>query len=244
MKRIAKSRPGRLASALAAAAATVRRTIAGRSRSRKAQATTRTQRSLRADGRLETALIPAHAGHFAWIAASLREGAAQGSFDPELATDSLPARVFFENLRQALETGYFLSDRGEDAPAPTAASAYLFTVVPAGRAPIPVGFAIFKSIGALGFELWLCGIERRYRGRGLCTSMLAAARQTPAGMLAQVARVNRTSRDCAAICRALERSGYRSTREGPHVRWFVREDAPETLKRLVREGRAGRVLKS
>ena len=38
--------------------------------------------------------------------------------------------------------------------------------------------------------------------------------------------------------KALAAAGYRQTRDGPDVRWFVRQDAPQALVRLVREGGA------
>jgi hypothetical protein len=66
--------------------------------------------------------------------------------------------------------------------------------------------------------------------------MLRAALGTPAGMLAHVARVNRAGTSSDAIGRALEAVGYRHERDGPDVRWFVRQDAPQAVVRLVRAG--------
>ncbi|MFO1311703.1 MAG: hypothetical protein U1F41_06500 [Burkholderiales bacterium] len=231
MKRIAKSRPGRLAGVLVAAAASVHRTIAGRPSARTRlgrDGATRT-RGTRTSSAPRTSLVPAHGGHLEWIARLLREGAAHGSFDAELATESLAARVFFDNLDRMLRTGSFLSDRGT-----CPASGYVFLVEREGRPPVPAGFVLFKSFGDSSFELWLCGIERRYRGRGFCSAMLAAALRTPAGMLAHVARVHRSGRDSGAISKALERNGYRAAHEGPEVRWFVRKDAPDEIVRRAR----------
>ena len=239
MKRIAKSRPGRLACTMTAAAGALHRTLSSGARIRAAPARREVTRSLgvrltsATSSRTSTALIPAHAGHFDWIASLLREGAAEGSFDADLASESLDARVFFDNLRRMLATGTFLADRGDSAPVATAASGYVLLAGREGHPSIPVGFVCFKAIDETGFELWLCGIQRRYRGRGFCSAMLAAALRTPAGMLAHVARVHRGGGSSASIRRALERAGYRAVREGPQVLWFVREDAPADVTRRV-----------
>ena len=246
MKHIAKNRPRRLQSALASLATSVRRTIAGRSGDYAGHRHTRTglgqgTRSIRASNvASRLTLVPAHPGHFDWVARTLREGAAQGSFDAELATDSMASHLFFANLRQALQTGYFLDGKGDGPPAQVPASGYVLTLSSASRGTIPIAFALFKSIGGLGFELWLVAVDRRYRGKGFCKAMLQAALGTPAGMLAHVARVNRAGTDCEAIGKVLVTAGYRPEREGPDVRWFVRQDAPQALVRLVRAGGATR----
>jgi len=242
MKHIAKNRPRRLAEALSSLASSVRRTIAGRNAGPGGHRAVRTgmgptTRSIRAAtvaARLE--LVPAHPDHFAWMAQTLRDGAAAGSFDAELATDSLPARLFFENLRRTLATGYFLDDRGDGNPAQVAASGYVLTLANSGRPAVPLGFALFKSMGGLGFELWLVAVDRKYRGKGFCKAMLQAALATPAGMLAHVARVNREGADCEAMGKALRAAGYRQERDGTDVRWYVREDAPQAVVRVVRSG--------
>ena len=242
MKHIAKTRPRRLLTALASLASSMRRTIAGRtagyaghrhSRTGMGQ-TTRSMRASTVASRL--ALVPAHPDHFDWILRTLRAGAADGSFDAELGTDSLPSRLFFENLRRALQTGYFVEEGKGEGPAQVPASGYVLVLTKGTQAALPLGFALFKSIGGLGFELWLVAVDRRYRGKGFCKAMLQAALATPAGMLAHVARVNRAGRDCEAMGKALGAAGYRHERDGPDVRWFVRHDAPQALVRLVRAG--------
>ncbi|HYR01160.1 MAG TPA: hypothetical protein VET86_14020, partial [Casimicrobiaceae bacterium] len=55
-------------------------------------------------------LQPAHVGHLSILRSLIRDGAARGSFDRELATDSREAALFFSNLRQALNTGYFVEE--------------------------------------------------------------------------------------------------------------------------------------
>jgi ribosomal protein S18 acetylase RimI-like enzyme len=242
MKRIAKNRPRRLVAALASLASTIRRTLAGGTLSPAGHREARTgmghsTRSIRASNvGARLALIPAHPQHFDWIAQTLREGAASGSFEAEIGTDSMASRLFFENLRQALQTGYFLEQRGSGAPAQVAASGYVLVLTKTTDTATPLGFAFFKSMGGVGFELWLAAVDRRYRGRGFCKAMLQAALGTPAGMLAHVARVNRAAADSEAMGRALAAAGYRHERDGPDVRWFVRQDAPQALLRLVRAG--------
>jgi GNAT superfamily N-acetyltransferase len=242
MKHIAKNRPRRLAHALSALASTVRGPVAGRTMGHAGPRQTRTglgqgTRSIRASNvAASLALVPAHAGHFDWIARTLREGAAEGSFDAELATESLASHQFFAKLHQALATGYFVEDKGDGARGQVPASGYVFVMASASRGTVPVGFALFKSTGGLGFELWLTAVDRRYRGRGFGKAMLRAALGTPAGMLAHVARVNRAGTSSDAIGRALEAVGYRHERNGPDVRWFVRQDAPQAVVRLVRAG--------
>lgn len=244
MKRIAKSRHERLLRAVASFASSIRRTIVGRTtggaRNQLARpGVVQVARSIRASTvGSRASLVPAHAGHFDWLARMVRDGAAAGSFDAELANDTLAARVFFANLHRALTTGYFLADRGDAKPAQTPASGYVYVLSNETRAAIPIGFALFKSIGGLGFELWLVAVDPRYRGKGFCKAMLQSALATPAGMLAHIARVNRAGRDCEAIGNALGAAGYRQEREGPDVRWFVRQDAPAALVRLVRDGGA------
>jgi hypothetical protein len=153
MKHIAKNRPGRLAQALSALATSVRRTVAGRTpgdtRQRSARTTLgRGSRSVQAAKvQASLALVPAHPSHFDWIARNLREGAANGSFDPELATDSLASHLFSANLRQALQTGCFMEDRGAAAPAQVAVSGYVLMLARPSRREVSVGFALFKSMG-------------------------------------------------------------------------------------------------
>ena len=53
-------------------------------------------------------LQPAHVGHLALLRALIRDGAAEGSFDRELASESDDSAEFFEKLKRALVTGYFV----------------------------------------------------------------------------------------------------------------------------------------
>ena len=55
-------------------------------------------------------LQPAHVGHLALLRALIREGAAEGSFDRELASDTPESAAFFEKLKRALVTGYFVEE--------------------------------------------------------------------------------------------------------------------------------------
>jgi hypothetical protein len=50
-------------------------------------------------------LQPAHVGHLALLRSLIRQGAADGSFDRDLAVDSPGAEEFFAKLKRALVTG-------------------------------------------------------------------------------------------------------------------------------------------
>ncbi len=95
--------------------------------------TTRSIRASTVASRL--ALVPAHPEHFDWIAQMLRDGAAEGSFDAELRTDSIASRVFFENLRRTLLTGYFLDEGSDGSPAQVPASGYVLVLTKGRRTP-------------------------------------------------------------------------------------------------------------
>ena len=92
-------------------------------------------------------LRPAHVVDLPILRALIRDGASRGSFDRELATDSREATLFFSNLRQALDTGYFVEEDPRTGDLTTVA-------VPAlrlsprtrrrGQAK-PIGFGLFKA---------------------------------------------------------------------------------------------------
>ena len=71
-------------------------------------------------------LAPAHAGHLGLLRNWIKSGAAEGSFDRELATNSPESNLFFANLRQALVVGYFVQEdlRGQLFTCPT--SGYMY----------------------------------------------------------------------------------------------------------------------
>src|SRR5882724_2807052 len=96
-------------------------------------------------------LAPAHAGHLPTLRALIREGASDGSFDRELATNSLESQLFFANLRQALLTGYFVVEDARGVIARESASGYVYWPADGGEGARPVGFGMFKAFGEFGY---------------------------------------------------------------------------------------------
>src|SRR3954467_3827206 len=111
-----------------------------------------------------TMLSPAHVGHLPILRALIRDGAARGSFDRELATDSAEAAQFFSNLRRALTTGYFIEKSVSGGhPTTVAVPGYVYLPERGGALTQPIGFGLFKTID-LGYELWLTGVDPAWRG--------------------------------------------------------------------------------
>ena len=55
-------------------------------------------------------LAPAHVGHLAMLRALIRQSAAEGSFESNLATYSPQSTDFFAKLKRALSHGYFVEE--------------------------------------------------------------------------------------------------------------------------------------
>lgn len=178
-------------------------------------------------------LAPAHAGHLGLLRNLIRQGAVEGSFDAELAVNSAETELFFANLRQALLAGYFVeTDRG-GALVRLATPGYVYAHDEGGRRQ-PIGFGLFKSMGDLGYELWLTGVDAQWRGRGHGRAMLTALLATPAGQLAHVVRVKRGGPSGDVMQRLLETLGFTATRDTTFARWFVRDDAPPQVAQRIR----------
>ena len=180
-------------------------------------------------------IAPAHAGHLATLRALIREGAAEGSFDRELASNSADTQLFFANLRQALVTGYFVIEDARGVLSRRAAPGYVYW--PESRSDLsqPVGFGLFRAFGDVGYELWLTGVSSEWRRNGHGRAMLKALLATPAGHLAWVVRVQQKSLSGTAMERLLEEHDFAVARESETTRWYLRADAPEALRKRVIE---------
>jgi len=174
-------------------------------------------------------IAPAHAGHLATLRALIREGAAEGSFDRELAQDSEETKLFFANLRQALVTGYFVIEDARGVLSRRAVPGYVYWPDDRNELSQPVGFGLFRQFES-GYELWLTGVYSTWRRSGHGRSMLAALLATPAGRLAWVVRVSQGSHSGDAMGRLLADHGFAPVRETASTRWFLRHDAPEELR--------------
>jgi ribosomal protein S18 acetylase RimI-like enzyme len=187
----------------------------------------------RVSNRTETAthpavpmLRPAHIGHLAMLRSLIRDGARDGSFQPELAWDSAESERFFAELKQALKSGYFVVEDPQTGEMRTVAvPGYVYWAdETVGNEP-PVGFGLFRAARGGGYELWLAGLDSALRGRGHGRAMLAALFETPTGRATRFVRVRRASRYAEAIAGLLEVHGFTATRETPHETYFVRATA-------------------
>jgi ribosomal protein S18 acetylase RimI-like enzyme len=174
-------------------------------------------------------IAPAHAGHLATLRALIREGASEGSFDRELATDSAETKLFFANLRQALVTGYFVVEDARGVLSRRAVPGYVYWPEDRNDLSQPVGF------GDLGYELWLTSVSSEWRRNGHGRAMLKALLATPAGHLAWVVCVQRKSSGGTAMERLLEEHTFARARESETTRWYLRADTPEALRKRVIE---------
>ena len=104
-------------------------------------------------------LRPANVVDLPILRALIREGALNGSFDRDLATESREALLFFSNLRQALASGYFVEEDPRTGD--------LATVSVPGYVYLPDGFkdamAYLVLIGVL--ILWPRGLLGEAHGR-------------------------------------------------------------------------------
>jgi GNAT superfamily N-acetyltransferase len=178
-------------------------------------------------------LQPAHVAHLPILRALIRDGAARGSFDRELATDSREAALFFSNLRQALNTGYFVEEDPRTGDLTTVAVPGYVYLPDGGAASQPIGFGLFKAAEP-GFELWLTGVDAAWRGHGHGRAMLASLLATPPGKRAYIVRVHRFGRDSPAMAHLLASFGYVLVQETRNHAVYLRKDAPAELGRRLR----------
>ncbi len=177
-------------------------------------------------------LRPANVVDLPILRALIRDGAIGGSFDRELASESREATLFFANLRQALATGYFVEEDPRTGDLATVAVPG-FVYLPEASAHRPIGFGLFKAT-AIGYELWLAGVDTAWRGHGHGRAMIAALLKTAPGKSAYVVRVNTFGRESPAMGHLLQSFAYTCVRETPHYTWYLRDDAPVELRRLIR----------
>jgi GNAT superfamily N-acetyltransferase len=179
-------------------------------------------------------LSAAHAGHLPVLRSMIRAGAAEGSFDRELAADTPEGRVFFANLRQALVTGYFVEQDVHGNGYPRAAPGYVYWARDRRAGDDPIGFGLFKAFAEFGYELWLTGVDPAWRGYGHGRNLLASLLSSPAGRLAWTVRVQRVGRCSEIMTHLLAEQGYAVARETSTQAWFLRADAPPALSERMR----------
>jgi hypothetical protein len=178
-------------------------------------------------------LQPAHVGHLALLRTLIRQGAADGSFDRDLAADSAVAEEFFAKLKRALVTGYFVEDLGSGKLATVAVPGYVYWPDDRHSGMPPVGFGLFRAIDDTGYELWLAGLDLSARGGGQGRALLASLFATPPGQKTYSVRVQRDSRYINALQALLNEFGFNAIGDTAQLRWFLHKDAPEALAAKV-----------
>jgi GNAT superfamily N-acetyltransferase len=178
-------------------------------------------------------LHPAVPSHLPHLRTLIREGAAEGAFEDELAANSIESALFFANLRQALATGRFLVEDARGVLSSRAVAGYVYWPDDHDAQHEPVGFGLFRALDAFGFEFWLTAVGRRWRGNGYGRALLRSLLETPAGRLAFVVRVRIESAGRSAMEHLLSEHGFVALRECGATRWFVRADAPEDLRGAI-----------
>jgi len=179
-------------------------------------------------------LQPANVRHLALLRSLIRQGAADGSFDRDLALDSPAAEEFFAKLKRALVTGYFVEEMGSGKLATVAVPGYVFWPDDRHSGLPPVGFGLFRAIDGNAYELWLAGLDLSARGGGQGRALLASLFATPPGQKTYIVRVHRDSRHVGALHALLNDFGFTAIGDTSHLRWFLHKDAPESLAARVR----------
>ncbi len=178
-------------------------------------------------------LQPAHVGHLALLRTLIRQGAADGSFDRDLAVDSAAGEEFFAKLKRALVTGYFVEDVGTGKLATVSVPGYVFWPDDRHSGMPPVGFGLFRSIEATGYELWLAGLDLTARSGDQGRALLAALFGTPPGQKTYIVRVHRDSNHIKDLQSLLVDFGFSAIGDTAQLRWFLHRDAPEALASRV-----------
>jgi hypothetical protein len=180
-------------------------------------------------------LEPANPRHLALLRSLIREGAADGSYDRALAGESREAAEFFEKLKRALVSGYFVEQDPRTGRIDTVAvPGYVYWPDDRTAASAPIGFGLFRALEE-GYELWLAGLEFARRREGHGAALLAALLATPPGRETWAVRVPRTSRYVAPVTLLLARLGFHAVGDTERLRWLVRDGAPPRLAAAIRE---------
>ncbi len=179
-------------------------------------------------------LQPAHVGHLALLRSLIRQGAADGSFDRDLAIDSPGAEEFFAKLKRALVTGYFVEDVGSGKLATVSVPGYVFWPDDRHSGMPPVGFGLFRSIDGASYELWLAGLDLSARAGGQGRALLASLFATPPGQKTHIVRVHRDSNSIKDLQSLLVEFGFTPIGDSTHLRWFLHNDAPDALSLRAR----------
>jgi GNAT superfamily N-acetyltransferase len=169
--------------------------------------------------------------HLDRIMPLIRAGAAEGSWDPELALPGAKSDDLFRKIHYALEHGALPQiDPRTNRSIMTRIGGWLFL---ADTMAAPSGFALYKDFTADAFELWLCGIDPRARGRGLGRQMLCELLATPAGRHVQLARCSLSTeggRRCAHVLKSLEFEPRRTT---SREEWLLHRRTPPAVAHVI-----------
>jgi hypothetical protein len=179
-------------------------------------------------------LTPAHVGHLAMLRSLIRQSAAEGSFESSLATDSPQSVDFYTKLKRALSHGYFVEeDQTTGRMDSVAVPGYVFWPDDRHSGNPPVGFGLFRALED-GYELWLAGLELGRRGGGHGRALIDALFATTQGKKTWVVRIPRSSRYRAAVLHLLLPHGFIAVGDSTHMRWFLRDGAPQSLRTKIR----------
>ncbi len=185
-------------------------------------------------------LQPAHVGHLAMLRTLIRQGALDGSFDRELGASTPEAEAFFQKLKKALVTGYFVEEGRSGKIKTVSVPGYVFWPDDRHSGSQPVGFGLFRAVEA-GYELWLAGLDLGSRGGGHGRALLAALFATAQGQKTFVVRTQRSSRYVHALQHLLADFGFVPLGDTARLRWFMRTDAPPELASRVRDAVEARI---